>query len=139
MAFEKLTENVKELTGNTQEYIKSSADYYKLSIFRTSMKGLIGFANVAIRATFALIALLFISIGVAIIIGESMESASAGYFIVGVFYVVIFLLIFVFARKPLEKFLLTKYSTMAFNNKVTEATVASAVNPSKSTIHESVH
>ncbi len=138
MAFEKLTENVKELTDNTQEYIKTSAEYYKLSIFRTSMKGLIGFANVALRATFALIALLFLSVGLAIVIGEAMDSASAGYFIVGVFYIIVFILIFMFAKKPLERFLLTKYSTMAFNDKITRQTVAEA-DPLKPTIHESVH
>ncbi|RMB63208.1 hypothetical protein EAX61_02095 [Dokdonia sinensis] len=139
MAFEKLTDNIKELTSNTEQYIKTSAEYYKLSIFRNSMKGLIGFANVAIRATFALIALLFISVGVAIIIGESMENASAGYFIVGAFYVVVFLLIFAFAKKPIEKMLLMKYSKMAFNEKMSETTVTTAVTQPKSTIHESVH
>lgn len=119
MAFEKLTNNLKGLTDNTQQYAKTTAEYYKLRLFKNGMKGLIGVANLTLRATFGLLFLLFVSIGLAIYIGEQMESASAGYFIVGGFYFLIFLLIFAFAAKPIEKMLLEKYSKMAFKNNST--------------------
>ncbi len=116
MAFEKLTDNLKGLTDNGQQYAKVTAEYYKLSLFKNGMRGLVSAANMAIRATFGLLALLFLSIGLAIVIGDALDSASKGYFIVGGIYIVIFLLIFLFAGKPLERMLLTKYSKMAFSD-----------------------
>ncbi len=115
MAFEKLGNNIKDLSGNTQEYIKITAEYYKLSLFKNSMKGIIGIAKLTIRGVFGLLFLVFTSIGLAIYIGEQMDHASAGYFIIGGIYLVIFILIFLFASKPLERFLLEKYSKMVFS------------------------
>ncbi|TVZ52641.1 phage holin family protein [Dokdonia sp. Hel_I_53] len=116
MAFEKLTNNLKGLTDNGQEYANHTAEYYKLSLFKNGMKGLIGAANLGMRVTIALISLVFISIGIAIVINESLNSLSAGYFIVGAFYFLVFILVFVFAAKPVERMLLTKFSKIAFSN-----------------------
>ncbi|AWH73750.1 hypothetical protein DCS32_06145 [Dokdonia sp. Dokd-P16] len=115
MAFEKLTNNLKGLTDNGQEYAKVTAEYYKLSLFKNGMRGLVSGANLALRATFGLIAMMFFSIGLSIVIGESLDSLSAGFFIVGGIYLVIFFLIFLFAAKPLETMLLKKYSKLAFS------------------------
>jgi len=115
MAFEKLTNNLKGLTDNGQEYAKVTAEYYKLSVFKNGMQGLVGAANLGIRATFGLIAMMFFSIGLAIVIGESLDSLSSGFFIVGGGYLVIFFLILLFAAKPLETMLLKKYSKLAFS------------------------
>lgn len=136
MAFEKLTNNLKGLTDNGQDYVKVTAEYYKLSFFKKGMKGMVGAANLGLRATFGLIFLLFISVGVAIVISESIGSASAGYFIVGGFYFLIFILVFAFAKKPLEKYLLEKYSKMAFSDdSIKEASDVSLVKP---TINEDI-
>ena len=59
MAFEKLTDNLKGLTDNGQQYAKVTAEYYKLSLFKNGMRGLVSAANMALRATFGLLALLF--------------------------------------------------------------------------------
>lgn len=139
MAFEKLTENIKGLTSNTQEYVKHSSEYYKLKIFKNSMKGLIGVANVALRATFGLICLLFLSVGVAIVISEAMDSPSAGYFIVGAFYFVVFILVFIFAKKPIERYLLLKYSKMVFNDDEDKPLYDTTHAPQNDIVHESIH
>lgn len=116
MAFEKLTNNLKGLTDNGQEYAKVTAEYYKLSLFKNGMRGLVSSANLALRATFGLIAMMFFSIGLSIVIGESLDSLSVGFFIVGGIYLVIFFLVFLFAAKPLETMLLKKYSKLAFSD-----------------------
>ncbi len=114
MAFERLTNNLKGLTDNGQEYLKISKDYYKLRLFKHSMKALIGVATLTIRGIFGLIFLLFISVGVAIALSQYFENAAAGFFLVGGFYLLVFLLIYFFAKDPMEKMLLEKYSKMAF-------------------------
>lgn len=116
MAFEKLTNNLKGLTDNGQEYAKVTADYYKLSLFRNGMKAVVNATNVTLKATFAIIAAMFFSIGFAILIGELLESPSVGFFIVGGFYLILFLLVIVFAGKSIEKMLLKKYSKIAFSD-----------------------
>lgn len=136
MAFEKLTNNLKDLNESGQDFVKISAEYYKLSLFKNGMMGLIGGAVLALRATFALISLLFISVGLAIVIGDSLDSASLGYFIVGGIYLIIFILIFLFAGKPLERMLLIKFSKIAFTEDSIEE--ASPVKHVKTSIDESI-
>ena len=139
MAFEKLTNNLKDLTDNGQQYAKVTAEYYKLSLFKNGMRGLVSAANLGLRATFGLIALMFFSIGLAIVIGESLESLSSGFFIVGGGYLVIFLLIFLFVAKPLETMLLKKYSKLAFSDdSISEASPLSPVVTPKTDTNERI-
>lgn len=134
MAFEQITNSIKEVTDQTQDYVKVSTEYYKLSIFRNGMKGLVGAANLMIRGTVGILCLLFLSIGLAIYISEKMGHASAGYFIVGAVYFVIFILVVVFVKKPLEKKLLEKYSKMALNQEESNKQGAMQTTPSKQNV-----
>lgn len=131
MAFEQLTNHIKGVSDNTQSFVKNNAEYYKLVAFKHGMKALIGVATLTIRGIFGLIFLMFLSVGVALLIGERMESASTGFFIVGSFYFLIFILIVAFAKKPLEQFLLEKYSKVAFaddmEGDINEAIVAKRI------------
>lgn len=114
MAFEQITNSLKGLTDNTQDYVKISSEYYKLKLFKNGMKSLVGIANLIIRSTFGILCLLFLSIGLAIYISDQMNNASSGYFIVAGSYFAIFIVILFFAKKPLEKMLLEKYSKMLY-------------------------
>jgi len=116
MAFEKLTNSIHDLNDNVRDLAKSSTEYYKLDLYKKIIKGVISLVNMLLLGFISLIALLFLSIALAIWIGNALEKPSAGFYIVGAFYVVIFILIWLFGKKPLEKFILIKSSKNIFND-----------------------
>jgi hypothetical protein len=116
MAFGGITENIQNATDKTQEYINNTAEYYKLRLFKSSMKGAISLVNLLTIGSILLLILTFLSVGVAIWIGTALDSRSAGYFIVGGFYIVILILMVVFGRKSVEKYMLIKFSKLVFDD-----------------------
>ncbi|MAN58284.1 MAG: hypothetical protein CMC08_00430 [Flavobacteriaceae bacterium] len=116
MAFGGITQNIQNATDKTQEYINNTAEYYKLRLFKSTMKGAISLVNLLIIGSILLLILTFLSVGVAIWIGNAVDSRAAGYFIVGGFYVVILVLLLVFGRKAIEKYLLIKFSKLVFDD-----------------------
>ncbi|MFD1094517.1 phage holin family protein [Salegentibacter chungangensis] len=115
MAFEKLSNSIHELNENIQAFAHSNSEYYKLEFFKQSMKGVTSLVRFMVLSSVISLAFIFISFAVAIAIGEAIGVPSAGYFIVGGFYLLLFVIILVFARKPIEKFLLVKFSRVFFN------------------------
>ncbi|MEH6408078.1 MAG: phage holin family protein [Leeuwenhoekiella sp.] len=115
MSFSKITDNIHELTTNLQDYIDSSTEYYKLDLFKKMMKGAVSLVKLLVIGSIFLVFLLFISVAVAISIGESMEHVSTGYYIVSGFYLVVFILFVIFGGPFITKQLLKKYSAIFFN------------------------
>ncbi|PKA82941.1 putative superfamily III holin-X [Ulvibacter sp. MAR_2010_11] len=116
MAFKALSENLEKSGVKAQEYLKNTTEYYKLRIFKTVTKGAISLVNFLIIGIVLLLVLLFFSMGAALWIGDVLESKYAGYFIVGGFYILIIIGFIIFAKKPLQKILLLKFSDMFFDN-----------------------
>ena len=116
MAFEKLTNSIHDLNENVRDLAKSSADYYKLDLYKKIIKGAISLVNMMLLGFICLIALFFISIGLALGIGIALGVPSAGFFIVGAFYLVIFVIIWFFGKKPIERIILIKSSRTFFND-----------------------
>lgn len=116
MAFEKLTNSINDLNDNVRDLAKSSTEYYKLDLYKKIIKGVISLVNMMLLGFICLIALLFVSIALALGIGKALGDASAGFFIVGAFYVLIFVLIWIFGKKQLEKIILVKSSRTFFND-----------------------
>ncbi len=116
MAFEKLTNSIHDLNENVRDLAKSGVDYYKLDLYKKIIKGVISLVNMMLLGFICLIALLFISIGLALGIGIAMGVPSAGFFIVGAFYIVVFAIIWFFGKKPIEKIILIKSSRTFFND-----------------------
>ena len=77
MAFDRLTDNIQSVSDKFQEYGTSTAEYYKLRLFKSSMKGAISLVNLLVFGSFFLFVLLFISIGVALWLGIVLESSFA--------------------------------------------------------------
>lgn len=115
MAFEKLTNSINELNDNIQAFAHSNAEYYKLEFFKQTMKGATSLVKFLVLGCVISLAFIFISFAVAIWLGEVLGAPSAGYFIIGGLYLVMFILILIFGRKPIEKFLLVKFSRIFFN------------------------
>ena len=120
MSFSKITDNIHELTENIHDYIDSSTEYYKLDLFKKMMKGAVSLVKLLVIGSIFLVFLLFLSVAVAISIGESMESISSGYYIVGGFYFLVFILFLIFGGPFITKQLLKKYSAIFFNESTQE-------------------
>ncbi len=110
-----ITDNFKEFTTATQDYIESSISYHKLDLFKKIMKGVVSGTYKLILSFFLLIALLFLSVALAIYLGELLDSLALGYLIIGLVYLVLMVVLTFFLKKFLEKNLLTKASAQFFN------------------------
>lgn len=114
MAFEKLSDSIEELKGSIRAYAESNAEYYKLKAFQSGMKGAISLVRILILVVFGSLAVILLSLAVAIAISEALESASLGFFIVGGFYLLVGILLFTVGKKPIRKFMLKKFSAIVF-------------------------
>ena len=116
MAFEKLTNSIHDLNDNVRDLAKSSTEYYKLDLYKKIIKGVISLVNMMLLGFICLVAVFFVSIAIALAISTAMDQPSAGFYIVGAFYVVVFIIIWIFGKKPIEKIILIKSSRTFFND-----------------------
>ena len=116
MAFEKLTNSIQDLNDNVKDLAKSSTEYYKLDLYKKIIKGVISLVNMMLLGFICLIALFFVSIALALAIGSALGNPSSGFYIVGAFYVLVFIIIWIFGKKPIEKIILIKSSRTFFND-----------------------
>jgi len=116
MAFETLSENLENSSEKVQELIKHNTEYYKLRIFKTVTKGAISLVNIFVIGVFVLLALLFLSFGVALWLNDILESRYSGYFIIAGFYFIMMLIVVFVGRKYIEQGVLIKLSDIFFEN-----------------------
>lgn len=79
MAFEKLTDNIRELKLDIEALKSSSAEYYKLKLYKQIVKASISIITVLFVSFTGVFALLFLSIAAAVAISDAMDSPSAGF------------------------------------------------------------
>ena len=84
------------------------------------MDGAVSLVNLMVSGSIFLIFILFISVGVAIVIGESLGSLSYGYFIVAGIYLLLFILYKLFGKPLITEIVLKKYSKVFFNDSTQE-------------------
>lgn len=114
MAFEELQDSFSEAESSAKSYLKSSREYYKLRGFKVLMKAVLVFAKIASVGVMLILALLFLSISAAFWIGSETESTAQGFLWVGLFYIILGIIIYVF-RHSLRKPLLQKFSEFYFD------------------------
>ena len=114
MSIFNISKHINVVADDAKKYLDSSIEYYKLDIFKKSMSGAVSLVNLLVMGSICVIFVLFISVGLAIIIGESLNSVSYGYFIMGGFYLLILLLYRTFGKPIITKIVLTKYSKIFF-------------------------
>ena len=95
--------HVDNFTQDTKEAINHSLEYYKLDLLKKTAISLIYGGQFVIKIGIMILILLFVSIGLAFLIGNKLGSVSYGFFIVGGFYIVLLILIGLFGSKLLEK------------------------------------
>ncbi len=116
MAFERITNNIEELKNNIRAFAHSNSEYYKLKIFKESIKGISSLVLFLLLGIFVSLALIFLSVAIAISINQALDHPSAGYYIVSGFYLLLFILALVFGKKLISKVLLVKLSKALFND-----------------------
>ena len=112
MAFKLLTENLSESGTKLQEYIKNSAEYYKLRLFKHAMKLSTSLINMLALGGIFMLFLMFFSFGIAMWLGRILDSMLYGFFIVAGVYLLVFLLILFFGKKYIDKAILSKFSEL---------------------------
>lgn len=115
MSIFNLSEHISKVSDDAKKYLNSSLEYYKLDSFKKIMDGAVSLVNLMVSGSIFLIFILFISVGVAIVIGESLGSLSYGYFIVAGIYLVIYVLYKLFGKPFITEIVLRKYSKVFFN------------------------
>ncbi|RIV34960.1 hypothetical protein D2V08_06230 [Flagellimonas lutimaris] len=114
MAFEEIKEQINHVEEGVRSYVKNSLDIYKLQSFRSMMKGINMATKVLIIGGIASIALLFLSLSAAFWLGTMLGNTAEGFLIVGGFYVLTGIILFML-RSKIEKPLLKKFSKFYFD------------------------
>lgn len=114
--FEKITDSVDRMQENTMAYVESTLDYYKLDLFKKLTKSTASITYILLLSSIAFLIFTFVSFGLAFWIGEALGNNSYGFFIMGGFYVLLFLIVALFYRKRLEKTVIKGASRIFFND-----------------------
>jgi hypothetical protein len=114
--FEKITDNVEDVQENLESYIKTTIDYHTLNIYKKTTKTLVSVLRLSLLGGVALLFLFFVSFGAAYLIGENIGNIGNGFFIVAGFYILVFILVVIFGKRQLEKFVLKSTSKTFFND-----------------------
>ncbi|PVW15165.1 phage holin family protein [Marixanthomonas spongiae] len=139
MAFDRLTDSLHTVSDKFKDFGTSTAEYYKLKLFKSSMKGAISLVNLLVFGSFSLFVMLFISIAVALYLGIVMESSYAGFLIVGGFYAVVMVFLVLFGKKMIERTLLTKFSALLYDDDdYAKKTVEQQAEAQKEEFHETI-
>ncbi|MCG2429949.1 phage holin family protein [Aequorivita xiaoshiensis] len=113
--FKELTDSLNKITDKVEDYGLSTAEYYKLRVFKSVMKGSISLVNLLVFGSLFLFVLVFLSIGAAFWLGTFFEHVYVGFLLIGAFYALLFLLMFIFGKKIIEEKMLYKFSGILYD------------------------
>ncbi len=116
MAFKGLTDSLHKVTDRIEDYTLSMAEYYKLRLFKSTMKGAISLVNLLVYGSLFLFVLLFLSIGAAFWLATFFENVYVGFLLIGALYGIILIFMFVFGRKIIEQKMLHKFSGILYDD-----------------------
>tara|TARA_B100002051_G_C16733281_1_gene639602 strand:- start:1447 stop:1893 length:447 start_codon:yes stop_codon:yes gene_type:complete len=115
MAFSSLKESLHQVTDRIEDYSVSMAEYYKLRLFKSTMKGAVSLVNLLVYGSLFLFVFLFLSIGAAFWLATFFEHVYVGFLLIGAFYGIILIFMFIFGRKIIERNMLHKFSGLLYD------------------------
>ena len=124
MAFSSLKESLHRVTERIEDYGVSTAEYYKLRLFKASMKGAISLVNLLVYGSLSLFVMLFLSVGAAFWLSTFFENVYVGFLLIGAFYGIILIFMFIFGRKIIERGMLYKFSGLLYDENDLDPKVA---------------
>ncbi|MDC6389070.1 hypothetical protein PP182_10290 [Maribacter sp. PR1] len=113
MAFEEFKEDLMGAEADMRSYVETSDEYLRLRIFKVLMLFVTSIAQSLLIGIGSVFALLFLSFAACLAISESLDSYYSGFILVGIFYVLVGILFYVF-RKKLNAPILKKFSKYYF-------------------------
>ncbi len=113
--FKDLTESLHEVVDRIEDYGLSTVEYYKLRLFKSSMKGAISLVNLLVFGSLSLFVMLFFSIGAALWLGTFFEEIYVGFLLIGGLYSVALIFMFVLGRKIIESKMIYKFSELFYD------------------------
>ena len=113
MAFVEFKEDLMGAEADMRSYIETSDEYLRLRIFKVIMYHVTGITQFLLISIGFVFALFFLSFAACLALSETLNSYFSGFIIVGGFYMVIGILVFVF-REKLNGPLLKKFSKYYF-------------------------
>ncbi len=110
------------MIGNLKDYLNNRITLLKLEVVEGIGKGLAKITSILILAIFSFFSYFFLTFGVAWYIGKHHLDGDLplGFIIVGVFHLIILLIVLLFRKILLEKFMLNFFISAAFNSKNNE-------------------
>ncbi len=114
MALEDIKESFTDIDNDVRSYIENTGEYYKLQVFKIAMRSITIFAKVLMVGSIALLALFMLSFAAAYGIGLWLENTFLGFLFVGLFYVFIGTICYLYRHK-LDKPMLKKFSEYYFD------------------------
>ena len=87
MALEDIKESLYGVDSDVRSYLENTGEYYKLQVFKITMRSITTFAKVLMVGSIALLALFMLSFAAAYGIGIWLEDTFLGFLFVGLFYV----------------------------------------------------
>lgn len=116
MAFEKLTGNVEKVIERVEAFGTSTAEYYKLRLFKSAMKFSTALVNMLVVGFISFLFLIFISIGGALYLSAVIGNPFSGFLIVGSLYLLILLLVIFLGKGIIEQKMLLKFSDLLIDD-----------------------
>ena len=114
MATPAYKEPVLKVVGSVQSYVESSTDYIRLQVFKTLMRLMTSLVKSSVLGVLIVLALLFLSVGVSLALGERMENYPLAFTLTGGFYLVAAGVAYLM-RGRLERWVLQSYSDLYWN------------------------
>lgn len=115
MALDELKENLSDIDRDMRSYLENTEKYYKLHVFKILMRSISGIVKLLLIGSIALLALFILSFGMAYGMGLWLENTFLGFVSVGIFYMLIGWLLYLF-RDRLDRPILKKFSEYYFDD-----------------------
>lgn len=113
--FDNLTESFRNIADRVEDYGKSTVEYYKLRLFKSSMKGAISLVNLLVFGSLSLFVMLFLSIGAAFWLGTLFDQPFVGFLLIGALYGIALIFMFVIGKGIIERRILHKFSGLFYD------------------------
>jgi len=95
--------NVDKLVDNLTKYIETKIELIQLDVKEELIGGIAKAISLIIIIVFALLSVLFISLGLGSMLNDYLESTYFGYLIIGLFYLILTLIVFSGREKIVEQ------------------------------------
>ncbi|WP_179346151.1 phage holin family protein [Winogradskyella ursingii] len=111
--FESFGDTTDKATDIGERYIKTSRQYFKLKVFQQLTFSISLLLKLLIIGGLAFVGILFLSVSLAIYIGDEMENRFMGYIVVGLIYLILALIAF-FCKSVIDRKIISKISMKFF-------------------------